>query len=309
MPNPLIPGTPADRTGSLGLLRRALREINRRWAGLQADVLALFNGIGTLQVNDAAGEAPTIYTLTPQQLAQLSVDLQAAVQRWIADGRDPADQFWWASYTADAAQLGAAQSVANLGALSEVYGAARSIEAVVYSEPYRNRVAMAQVRSYDHWRGLADATRADMAGVIGRAVADGRNPRAVRQEIMDRLGVSKSKATAIAQTDVTGTLREARWAEAEHAAEQFDMRIGLLWASALIPTTRSWHAARNGRVFDPAEVRAFYQVRGNRFRCHCSQTECLLDADGKPILTDRLKQTMRAEREKWEKAHGDAQKG
>lgn len=306
MPNPLIPGTPTDRTGTLGLLRRALREINRRWAGLQVDVLALFNAIGTLQVNDAAGDAPTIYTLTPQQLAQLSADLQAAVQRWIADGRDPADTFWWSSYTADAAQIGAAQSVANLGALSEVYGAARSIEAVIYSEPYRNRVAMAQVRSYEHWRGLSDATRADLAGVIGRAVADGRNPRAVRQEIQDRLGVSKSKATAIAQTDVTGTLREARWDEAEHAAETYDMRIGLLWASALIPTTRPWHASRNGRTYSPDEVRQFYGQRGNRYRCHCSQTECLLDAEGKPILTDRLKATMKAEREKWEKARAQA---
>ncbi len=303
MPNPLIPGSPTDRTGSTGLLRHALREIARRWAGLQADVLALFNGIGTLQVNDAAADAPTIYTLTPQQLAQLSAELQAAVQRWIADGRDPADQFWWSAYTADAAQLGAAQSVANLGALSEVYGAARSIEAVIYSEPYRNRVAMAQIRSYEHWRGLADATRADLAGVIGRAVADGKNPRAVRQEIQDRLGVSRSKAAQMAQTDVTGTLREARWAEADAAAEQFDMRVGLLWSSALTSRTRAWHASRNGRTYSTEEVRVFYQQKGNRWNCLCGQTECLLDADGKPILTDRLKQTMRAERERWEKAH------
>jgi hypothetical protein len=306
MPNPAIPGTPQDRTGTTGILRRALREIARRWVGLQADVLALFDGIGRLQVNDLIQQpAPTIYTLTPQQLAQLSADLQETVRRWIADDRQPADQLWWSPYSAEAAQLGAAQSVANLSALSEVYAAARSIEAVVYSEPFRNRVAMAQIRSLEHWTGTAAAVRAELAQIIGRAVADGKNPKAVRTEIMERLGVSKSRATLYAQTEVTGVLREARWAEADYAAETFDMKIGLLWTSALIPTTRPWHASRSGHVFTSGEVRAFYQVRGNRFACHCSTTEALLDADGKPILTDRLKATMRAERERWEKAQAE----
>lgn len=305
MPNPAIPGTPSDRTGTTGILRRALREIGRRWAGLQADVLALFDAIGRLQVNDVAGPAPTIYTLTPQQLAQLSADLQETVRRWIADDRQPADQLWWSPYSAEAAQLGAAQSVANLSALSEVYAAARSIEAVVYSEPYRNRVAMAQIRSMEHWTGTAASVRAELAQIIGRAVADGKNPKDVRQEIMDRLGVSKSDAARFAQTDITGTLRDARLAESEHAESELGVRTGMLWTSALVPTTRPWHASRNGRVYSRDECKAFYQQRGNKFHCLCGMTEALLDADGKPILTDRLKATMKAERERWEKAHGE----
>lgn len=304
MPDPRIPGTKADRTGSTSLLRRALREINRRWAGLQADVLALFDGIGRLRANDAAAPAPTIYTMTPQQLAQLSADLQAAVRRWISDDRDPANQLWWSPYSDDAAQMGAAQSVANLGALSEAYAAARSIESVIYSEPFRNRVAMAQIRSMEHWTGTAASVRSELAQIIGRAVADGKNPRAVRAEIVERLGVSKSRAAQYAQTDITGTLREARWQEADHAREELGIRTAMLWTSALIPTTRPWHASRNGQTFSTAEVRAFYGQRGNVFRCHCSQTEALLDADGRPILTDRLKASMLSERDAWQKANG-----
>jgi hypothetical protein len=231
------------------------------------------------------------------------------VERWIASGRDPADQLWWSPYTAEAAQLGAAQSVANLSALSASYAAARSIESVVYSEPYRNRVAMAQIRSYEHWTGTAASVRAELAQIIGRAVADGKNPKAVRAEIMSRMGVSKAQATQWAQTDITGTLRETRWQEADYAAEELGVRTAMLWTSALIPTTRPWHASRNGKTYSTAEVRDFYAQRGNRYRCHCGQTECLLDADGKPILTDRLRTTMRAEREAWEKAHGEGAKG
>ena len=306
MPDPRVPGTKADRTGSAGILRRALREINRRWAGLQADVLALFDGIGRLQANDAATPAPTIYTLTPQQLAQLSADLQAAVRRWIADDRDPANRLWWSTYSADAAQMGAAQSVANLGALSETYAAARSIESVIYSEPFRNRVAMAQIRSMEHWTGTAASVRSELAQIIGRAVADGKGPRAVRTEIMERLGVSKSWAAQYAQTDIPGTLRETRLAEADRAEQEFDMRIGMLWTSALIPTTRPWHASRNGKTYSREDVRAFYGQRGNRYKCFCAQTECLLDADGQPILTPRIKASMAAERVAWQKANDGA---
>jgi len=65
------------------------------------------------------------------------------------------------------------------------------------------------------------------------------------------------------------------------------IKTGMLWTSALIPTTRSWHAAKNGKVLTTAEVKAFYSVNGNRYRCRCAQTEALLDADGKPILTKK----------------------
>lgn len=300
MANPIIPGTPADRTGTLGILRRAVREINRRWAGLQADVLAIFEVIPVYAIN--AGESIDMfrYGLTPEQMARLSAELQAAVERWIADGRDPASMFWWSQYVSESAQLGTAQSVANLTSLSPAYAAARTIEAVIYSEPYVQRLAMAQFKSYEHWTGLAAAQKSELAQVIGRAVTDGKNPRAIADEIKERLGVSLSKAKSYAQTDITDTLRQARWAESEQAQQDFGIKIGLLWTSALLPTTRPSHAAKHGRIMTAAAVREFYGRDGNRYNCHCSQTEALLDADGKPILTPKLRAKMAGEKVKWD---------
>lgn len=309
MPDPRVPGTKADRTGSTGLLRRALREINRRWAGLQAEVLALFDGIGRLQANDAATPAPTIYTLTPQQLAQLSADLQSAVRRWIADDRDPAHQLWWSPYSLDAAQMGSAQTVANLGALSENYAAARSIESVIYSEPFRSRVAMAQIRSYEHWTGRGASFKSELAEIIGRGIADGKNPKVVRAEIMERFGISKRAAWNYAQTDITNTLRETRRAEADYASDEFGIKIGLLWTSSFLPTTRTWHAARNGKVYSTQEVSRFYQEKRNLYRCYCGQTECLLDDAGRPILSNSLKSKMAAELSEWNKGNRKAPPG
>lgn len=297
--NPIIPGTPADRTGTLPILRRAVREINRRWAGLQADVLAILDAIPVYVIN--AGEAELVrYGLTADQMARLSTELQAAVERWIADGRDPANLFWWSRYVAETQQLGTAQTVANLGNLSPAYAAARSIEMVIYSEPYVQRLAMAQFKSYEHWTGLSAAQKSELAQIIGQAVVDGRNPHAVSETIRERLGVSLSKAKQFAQTDTTDTLRQARWAEAEQAQEDFGIKIGLLWTSALLPTTRPWHSSRHGRIYTTADVKAFYGQRGNTYNCHCSTTEALLDADGKPILTPKLRAKMAGEKLKWD---------
>ncbi len=300
MANPIIPGSNSDRTGTLPILRRAVREITRRWVGLQSDVLAAFNSIPAYAIN--AGETVDLYRygLTPDQMARLSAELQAAVERWIADGRDPANLFWWSQYVSETAQLGTAQTVANLGNLSPAYAAARSIEMVIYSEPYIQRLAMAQFKSYEHWTGLAAAQKSELAQVIGRAVTDGKNPRSIADEIKDRLGVSLSKAKQYAQTDITDTLRQARWAESEQAQQEFGIRIGLLWTSALLPTTRPWHASRHGRIYTTADVKAFYGQRGNRYNCFCGQTEALLDADGKPILTPKLRSKMAGEKIKWD---------
>lgn len=300
-PNPIIPGSTTDRTGTAGILRRAVADIRRRFAGLQKDALAIFDRIRIVAVNDAA-VARTLYAMTPEEMAATSQALREALDRWIANGRDPAQFAWWATYDQEAAQLGSAQSVTNLTRLSAAYGATRTLRDVVFSEAYRTRVATAQVKSYDHWTGLAAETRAELSQIIGRAVVDGKNPRAVRAEIAERLDVSKARALGYAQSDITDTLRQARWAEAEYAEEQFGLRVALLWTSALIPTTRPWHASRNGKVYSSAECRAFYEVNGNRYRCHCATTECLLDADGKPILTPALKASMAKELAVWQKA-------
>jgi SPP1 gp7 family putative phage head morphogenesis protein len=300
--NPIIHGTPKDRTGSAAIVRRANAEISRRFAGLQRDVLTMFDGITVYAVNKEVGGF--LYGLSPEQMAALSDELAATLDRWIAAGKDPANLFWWDAYVQDSAQLGTAQAVANLSNLSAAYASTRTLEAVIYSTPYKTRLGMAQVKSYEHWRGLAATSRAELSQIIGRAVVDGKNPKAVKKEIAERLGVSKEKALSYAQTDITDTLRQARWAEDDYAQESLGLKLGELWTSALIPTTRSWHAIRNGKVYSTDEVRKFYSENGNRYNCRCGQTSCLLDENGKPILTKKLQSAMASERKAWQSQHG-----
>jgi Phage Mu protein F like protein len=301
-PNPLIPGKATDRTGTGGILRKAIAAIRVRYAGLEADVLLAFDRIPVYTLNLGDDEPKVRYGLTPEQLASVSDELQAALDRWLTSGRERNHVLWWDPFVEQAHQLGAAQSVANLSRLSESYAAVRSLQTVVFSEQFRLRVAMSRYRAYEHWTGLAAATRQDLAGVIGRAVVDGLNPKAAGKLIAERIGVSRARAEGYAQTDITGTLREARWAEKDDTEESLGIRTGLLWTSAFLPTTRATHAARHGHAYTTAEVKDFYGRDGNRYRCHCAQTEVLLDDNGKPIVTAHLKQAMAGELAKWRRA-------
>lgn len=300
---PIIPGNTEDRTGAAGILRRARTQINVRFAMLKVDVITAFDRLPVYQYNDAAG---VLYGMTPEQMQLLSGELQAALDAWIARGNEAATRFWWSPFVAEAAQAGAAQSVLNLSGLSAAYEASRNLQMVLFSEPFRNRVGIAQIKSYDHWTGQSAAIKSDLSQIIGSAIADGKSPASVRTLIRDRLDVSKAKAAQFAQTDITDTLRQARWAESEQASEEFGLNIGLLWTSALKRSTRSWHASRNGKVYTAEQVRKFYGENGNRYHCYCAQTECLLDEGDQPILTDALKATMAKERVGWQKAHGKA---
>jgi hypothetical protein len=296
--NPIIPGTLTERTGTTAILRRAVAEINVRFAGLAAAVVATFERIPTYGLNDSS----VLYALTPEQMQQLSGELQASLDAYLAKNGSEVYRFWWSPYVAEASQLGAAQAVANLTRLSDAYAAARTLQSVVFSEPYRNRVGIAQTKSYEHWVGQSAEIRAELAQIIGSAVADGRAPSEVTSLIRDRLDVSASKARAFAQTDITDSLRQARWAEDDAATEQFGLDLRELWTSALLPTTRHTHAARHGKVYTTEEVRAFYATGGNRYQCHCSQTSCLMDDEGKPILTEGLKEKMAKELNGWKPA-------
>lgn len=300
--NPTIPGTKEDRTGAGGIMRRAGAEIRKRYTGLAKAVLALFDRIPVYSLNDLRTGAVR-YGLTPEQLAGIAEELQAAIDRWLLEGRDPRYAFWWDAYSEEATHLGTMQTQANLANLSATYAAARTVETIIYSEPYRNRIKVAKFKSYEHWTGLAAAQRADLAQLIGQAVADGLNPVDARRLIQERLDVSRAKALAYAQSDITDTLRQAKMAEDEAAEQELGIRTGELWTSALIPTTRPWHASRNGKVYSREEVKAFYAERGNRYNCRCSITTCLLDSDGKPILTKKLQSTMANERKAWQSKH------
>lgn len=296
--NPIVPASRVNPTGTTRLLSRADKEIRARYKRIGARVLAYFDSIPWLAFN-----ADGAYQFPASRMDELRAVLAEITYSELVDGQPLT--FWFAEYDRDAAQLGLAQSSANLAAISTTYAASRPLVAAISSAPYQNRVAMAMQRSYTHFTGLSDAMQADLAQTIAKAIANGDNPRVAKAAIMERLGVSESRARLYAQSDITMTLRDAKMGELEDTEEALGIQSKLLWVSALLPTTRKNHASRHGRLYTPDEVREFYSKDGNRYNCHCSIVETLIE-DGVPQLTQKLKATMVAEKQQWEKTAVDA---
>lgn len=296
--NPIVPKSRTNPTGTDRLLSRADKEIKARYKRIGARVLAYFDSIPWLAFN-----ADGAYQFPASRMDELRQVLAEITYSELVDGQPLT--FFFAEYDRDAAQLGLAQSSANLAAISTTYAASRPLVAAMSSAPYQNRVAMAMQRSYTHFTGLSDAMQADLAQTIAQAIANGDSLRVAKAAIMERLGVSESRARLYAQSDITMTLRETTMGEGDDAAEALGLDIKYLWTSALIPTTRKTHAARHGRLFSADEIKEFYSKDGNRFNCRCAVTQTLIE-DGVPQLTQKLKATMVAEKQQWEKTAVDA---
>ena len=185
----------------------------------------------------------------------------------------------------------------NLSGLSEDY--ARPITRILASEPYLRRTSLLGARVMEEMKGFSGETGRDLARILMEAAQDGRNPRDVRKDIMLAFGESKARAERIARTEINGALRRGRLDEAQDTTERLGIKTGMLWASALSPTTRASHSRRHGKVYSVEEIKDFYGRDGNAINCKCAQTEILLNDDGTPLSSGAIKK-MTARREAYE---------
>lgn len=237
-----------------------------------------------------------IYDMSAQELADLLEVVQAILDDHLLEGGE--QNLWAMDYVVAEAQRGTLEAFNNLSQQSQVYVSQTTLQQLLSSPGYLNQIAAARLTTFSDWMVISDTARGDLTNIITDAVARGVNPRETASVISKRLDVSMSKAKTIAQTEQVGALRQAQWNETDWAADRLGLNTGLLWLSALKPTTRTWHASRHGKVYTTEEVRDFYAENGNRYNCYCSQIPALLNDDGS-IFNEGLADKLKKERQKW----------
>lgn len=314
--SPIIPRNKADPTQSYRAVNRMYRDIEQRFYDIKVALKQLFdmrltgrerasnsmygyilarngNHPDTLyQVN--AGTY--IYDMTAAQLADLLQVVQTILDDHFLEGG--IQNLWALDYVAVEYQRGTLNAYTNLSVQSPIYASQTTLQQLLSSPAYQNQIASAFVSTYSDWKGISDSIRTDLTNVIADSIGRGVNPRETASIISRRLDVSMSRAKNIAQTEQVGALRQAQWKETDWAADRLGLNTGLLWLSALKPTTRSWHASRHGKVYTTEEVRDFYAENGNRYNCYCSQIPVLLNDDGS-IFNEGLADKLKKERLGW----------
>jgi hypothetical protein len=71
-----------------------------------------------------------------------------------------------------------------------------------------------------------------------------------------------------------------------------DWKMGMLWFSALAPTSRVSHVKRHGVIYTTEEVRAFYSKEDNSKCCLCSLSPVLVNVKTGEILQTPLVERM-----------------
>jgi hypothetical protein len=160
-------------------------------------------------------------------------------------------------YVAAEAQRGTLEAFNNLSQQSQVYASQTTLQQLLSSPAYQNQIASAYISTFSDWKVISDTARGDLTNIITDAVARGLNPRETARSSASA-SMCRCRAKTIAQTEQVGALRQAQWNETDWAADRLGLNTGLLWLSALKPTTRWWHASRHGKVYTTEEVRDFY---------------------------------------------------
>lgn len=313
---PIVPRSKVDPTRSAKQVSAMFRDIEERYLGIKRAIKVLFDQRLTGRERDVnshnwhflchvngedqrlyqVNAGKFIYDMTPQELAELLEAVQGILDDYLLDGGE--NNQWAMDYIVAEAQRGTLEAFNNLSQQSQVYANQTTLQQLLSSPGYQNQIASARLTTFSDWKAISDAARADLTGIIADAVARGVSPRDTAQVISKRLDVSMYKAKTIAQTEQVGALRQAQWNETDWAADRLGLNTGLLWLSALKPTTRSWHASRHGKVYTTEEVRDFYSEMKNRANCYCSQIPVLLTDDGQ-IYNEGLADKLAAERKKW----------
>ncbi|MCE1340645.1 phage head morphogenesis protein [Enterobacter asburiae] len=313
---PIVPRNKADPTQSSRQVSRMFNDIEDRYLNIKRRLKALFdlrltgqqrevNGEQSWMICNNDGAEPSlyqvnagkfIYDMTAAELADLLQVVQSILDDELLDGGN--QNLWAMDYVIAEYDRGTLNAFTNLSVQSQVYASQTTLQQLLSSPGYLNQIASARLTTFSDWKVISDNARGDLTNIITDAVARGVSPRETASVISKRLDVSMSKAKTIAQTEQVGALRQAQWNETDWAADRLGLNTGLLWLSALKPTTRTWHASRHGKVYTTEEVRDFYSEMKNRANCYCSQIQVLLTDDGQ-IYNEGLADKLAAERKKW----------
>lgn len=313
---PIVPRNKADPTQSSRQVSRMFNDIEDRYLNIKRRLKALFELRLTGQQREANAQqswmmcnnegaesslyqvnaGKFVYDMTAAELADLLQVVQSILDDELLEGGS--QNLWAMDYVIAEYDRGTLSAFTNLSVQSPVYASQTTLQQLLSSPAYQNQIASAYISTYSDWKGISDTARADLANVIADSIGRGINPVETASIVSKRLDVSMVKAKVIAQTEQVGALRQAQWNETDWAADRLGLNTGLMWLSALKPTTRLWHASRHGKVYTTEEVRDFYAENGNRYNCYCSQIPVLLNDDGS-IFNKGLAEKLANERKQW----------
>lgn len=270
---------------------KAERELTRRMKAAAADIKAYLLKLqySTQTVPDgnslAMNREVYIYELDPYR--DVRPFIKQVIGKWFETGQPNKPPRWFFdALTQPAYDAGAADTIGRLNMLAVRAGYDIGItnqltfENILFSPTYADRIEVVFQRTFNSMEKFSGDLGADLARVLAEGMINGRSPRTLAGLMQQQFDIKRSRAMTIARTEINNAYRTARKQEAEQAAVRFDLDVWVMHRSALLPTTRPWHAARHGKVYTIQEQADWWAEGANAVNCYCTSMEVLFDKKG-----------------------------
>ena len=309
--------TKQDPTGQNSNRNKGSRILQARIKKAKAEVMDLFSAIpkrSTVQkriINARDDQVVYEYDISPTEQQLLAAGVTAAVNGYLLESQDamPADWYWKKKIelpyrqgtleeSARFNQLIAESTIAakKAGDVAEPFIAQITSEQVLTSREYRDALQNVYASNYHEIKALSEKTASQVIQVVNDGISAGETPARISKQISERFGVAESSAQRIATTEFNRAYTNSKLNAVKVISKRTGLRAGVIHISALMPSTRSSHAARHGNAYTVADQEQWWNSGANRINCHCNVISVLIDNNGR-VVQSQTQEEIKAERD------------
>jgi len=270
-----------DPTNQAGNRQRANRDNNRRLKIAEKRILAMWSDVWIISVDEIQVNAKFYrYDDGPEY---------SAIQRVLDQELQTETEFmpfawYFKDYDEIAFRSGVFQENNWIWVVLAAEAGLITNEALITSPFYLEALATLQANNYRLIQNLARTTSNQVFQVIQNGIDSGLSRSAIRRQIVRRFEVARSASERIVRTEINRAYNNARLDLTEFYIGSGQL-LTIVHISALLPTTRRWHAQRHGHSYSPEAQRRWWNSNSNRINCYCSIRSARTDENGDIVDT------------------------
>lgn len=268
-------------TKTRGIEKAWNREINKRFSEFQKSVIGNLRALNQLTVNE--------FNVNPDQLRAYMLFFQRELDRFIVG--DWQEVYQKRSYELSidraindlkrqsgslSAQATAALTLVESAALIEAFA---QTAATIFNPLHQEALSFLFTRSFESLSGFSQEMARNVRIILFNGAQQGLGINELTRQITERIGVGKSRARLIAQTETIQAFQRGTINQTILASEFLGEEVKLRWLTRRDNKVRNIHARWHGKVF--TRENAFKNINISPWNCRCGLSPVIKEADTK----------------------------
>lgn len=273
-------------TKTRGIEKAWNREINKRFSEFQKSVIGNLRDLSQLTVNQ--------FNANPDQLRAYMLFFQRELDRLIVG--DWQEKYQQRSYELAIDRfmqelkrqeplkkdnnpnlIGNAMTHNQGGFLGTIISAFGRVRDFLFNPVHQEALDFLFTRSFEALSGFSQEMARNVRIILVNGAEQGLGINEIARQINDRIGVGKSRAKLIAQTETIQAFQRGSINQARLTSEALGEEVGLRWLTVRDVKVRHLHAGWHGKVF--TKENAFKNINISPWNCRCGLAPVIEEAD------------------------------